>query len=406
MFGSLLAQLIALAISPVITRIYSPESFGFFANITAIAAVLIPLITFSFSIAVVLPSKQNNALALTTFTALQSTLLACFLSFVGVVIGLDEFFNLGNVAFYELVLLAYFLALFEIFMFWLLRKEYFVFRAKLLVLQAIFVAFLKLVIGYFYPNESSLLYATMAGLVIISVSVMLYSKDLLKLSTTRLFRGYLTAKKFTHIAKYRTPQSLLTNFNQLLPILMLTNMYSATEAGMYALARTVLLLPGNLISKSISDVLFPKLNKMYNAKEKLNLIIIKTVSLLSLIALIPLIIIFFYGEQLFAFVFGDVWLDAGKQAMWLSIWLYFSFINKPYVTLIPILKLEKVFLLNSFLNSILTVLGLWLGFYFFNDANYSIALFCILTIIPQLLIIFITSNNILMHDKSLGIINN
>jgi O-antigen/teichoic acid export membrane protein len=128
--------------------------------------------------------------------------------------------------------------------------------------------------------------------------------------------------------------------------------------------------------------------------------------LLAAIGLLPLIAIFFFGEQLFAFVFGNVWLDAGKYSLWLSIWLYFSFINKPYVTLIPIMKLEKVFLLNSFLNSVLTVFGLWLGFYLYNDPIYSIALFCIFTIIPQLLIIFITRKNILIHDNSLGTINN
>jgi O-antigen/teichoic acid export membrane protein len=406
MFGSLLAQLIALAISPVITRIYSPESFGFFANISAIAAVLIPILTLSFSMAVVLPRRQNNALALTKFTTVQSTVVACFICFFGVAISIDDYFNLGTVSFYELVLFAYFLAIFEIFMFWLLRNEYFLFRAKLLVLQAILVALLKLVMGYFYPNENSLLYASMGGLAIVSASVILYSKGLLKLSTSILFRGFLTAKTYAHIAKYRTPQNLLANFNQLLPIIILTYMYGAKIAGMYALARTVLLLPGNLISKSISDVLFPKLNGMYNTGEKLNLIIIKTVSLLASIGLLPLIAIFLYGEQLFAFVFGNVWLDAGKHALWLSIWLYFSFINKPYVTLIPILKLEKVFLINSFLNSVLTVFGLWLGFYLYDDANYSIALFCIFTIIPQLLIIFITSKNILMHDNSLGTIDN
>jgi O-antigen/teichoic acid export membrane protein len=401
MAGTLLAQIITLTATPLITRLYSPEVFGFFSNVMAMAVVLVIVLTLSFSLAIVLPKKINNALALAKFSVTLASCMALFLVLLESIVGFGQYTNLGLISIYELILLAYLLAIFEIFGFWLLKMERFKFRAKLLVMQALLVVLLKIGLGYFYPAENSLLYAAMIGLFVVNLAIVFFSGIPQQITKKTLMRGYLTAKEYVYIAKYRTPQNLLASFNQLLPILMLTSMYGAAVAGMYALARGVLLLPGLLIAKSVGDVLLPKLSGMYNANKALNKIVVKSALLLSIIGLFPLFAIYFYGEILFSIVFGEEWSSAGEYAKWLSVWLYFNFMNKPYITLIPILKLEKVFWKNSVFNTLLTVLGLWVGYTFYGDANHSIAYFCMLTIIPQIIILFITHKTMLAHDRSL-----
>jgi O-antigen/teichoic acid export membrane protein len=398
MSGTLVAQLISLVATPFITRLYTPEAFGYFSNVVSLAAVFASLLTLSFSLAIVLPKKENNALALTQFTLFLALILAVILILVLQIVNIGSYIQLGKVSVYEIVFYSYLLAVFEILTYWLIRKEHFSFRSKMFVLQAVVIVSLKLSIGFFYPDEAVLLYSTIVGVLLVNLIVLYFSG--VSVRKWGGLRGVVCAKKYSDIAKFRTPQNLFANFNQLLPIMMLTYFYSAEVAGMYALAKTVLLLPGNLIAKSIVDVLYPDLCKKYNEYKEIGRSINKSMLMLSVLGLIPLIVVFFFGKYLFSFVFGDSWVNSGEYAQWLCIWLYFNFINKPYITLIPILKMEKVFLKNSMLNTILSMLGLYLGFYLFNDASYSILFFSLFTIIPQLIIIITVRKRIIEHDHA------
>ncbi|MFT4899490.1 MAG: O-antigen/teichoic acid export membrane protein [Flavobacteriales bacterium] len=401
MSGSLIAQIIALSASPIITRLYGPEEFGYFSNVSALATVLVSLLTLSYSMIVVLPKRAVHSEALVKFTCAFATLNALIFCAFNFFFDTSQYIHIGNVSFYELVVLAYFLAIFEVVTFWLLKKEYFTFRATLLIIQAIIITVLKVSLGYIFPDETSLVYSTIIGLLVVNIIIFMYSDIKFTLNNKMVLQGWFCVKRYADIAKYRTPQNMLANFNLLLPILMLTYLYNAEVAGMYALARTVLLLPGNLISKSVADVLFPKLSIMFNEKKQLGALVSKFVFLLSIIGLIPLLTLFFWGENLFLVVFGERWANAGTYAQWLCVWLYFNFINKPYVTLIPILKLEKVFLKNSLLNTVLATIGLYAGFYFYDNAIYSIALFSLCTVIPQIIIFVITHKKMSAYDNSI-----
>jgi O-antigen/teichoic acid export membrane protein len=399
MTGTFAAQLISFAATPFITRLYTPEVFGYFSNFISVAAVFAAVLTLSYSLAIVLPKKENNALALTQFTMFLALILAIILVIILKIVNMEDYIQLGKINVYELVFYSYLIAISEILTFWLLRKEYFSFRSKMFVFQAAVIAFLKLSLGYFYPNEEALVYSAILGLLSVNLIAIFFSG--VAVPGWGGLRGIVCAKKYSSIAKFRTPQNILANFNQFLPIMMLTYFYGAKVAGMYALAKMALLLPSNLIAKSISDVLYPQLSKKHNECKPIGLIVNKAVLILSVLGLVPLVVVFLFGEDLFSFVFGDNWIDSGEYAQWLCIWLYFNFINKPYVTLIPILKMEKSFLKNSILNTILAMIGLYFGFYFFNDDSYSILLFSLFTVIPQLMIIIIVRKVIIEHDHSI-----
>jgi len=401
MSGTLIAQIIGMGATPFITRLYTPEDFGYFSNITSLSSVFVPLLTFSYSLAIVLPKKEKNALSLMKFIFFLITILSFVLLFILKITNISNYIHLGRVSVYEIIFYSYLLSIFEVLTYWLIRKESFSFRSKIIIFQVLIVLCLKILIGLFYSNESILLYSSIVGLILVNI-IIIYKTKIYSIKGKK-YRGLLTAKKYAYIAKFRTPQNMFANFNQLLPIMMLTYFYGARVAGMYALAKTVLLLPGNLIAKSIVDVLYPNLCKKHNEYKKIGSNISKSVLILSSIGLIPLFVILFLGEYLFSLIFGDNWSNAGQYAQWLCIWLYFNFINKPYVTLIPIFKLEKIFLKNSILNTVLSAIGLWLGFILFHSASYSILLFSLFSSIPQIMIIIIVRKKIIEYDNVIKI---
>jgi len=61
MTGTTIAQAIPIAISPILTRIYTPEDFGVFALYMSVASLLAVVDTGSYEHAIILPKKDEGA---------------------------------------------------------------------------------------------------------------------------------------------------------------------------------------------------------------------------------------------------------------------------------------------------------------------------------------------------------
>ena len=59
--GTMFAQLLPLLITPLLTRLYSPESFGLFANFIAITAIISSIVSLRLEMAILLPKSTKIA---------------------------------------------------------------------------------------------------------------------------------------------------------------------------------------------------------------------------------------------------------------------------------------------------------------------------------------------------------
>jgi len=78
MAGTSIAQAIPLAISPILTRIYTPKDFGVFALYISIASIISVVATGRYELAIMLPKKDDDAINLVVL----SILIACCISIV------------------------------------------------------------------------------------------------------------------------------------------------------------------------------------------------------------------------------------------------------------------------------------------------------------------------------------
>ena len=152
---------------------------------------------------------------------------------------------------------------------------------------------------------------------------------------------------------------------------------------------------------SVNDVLYPQINEACINAKKISPLIIKSTKYLALLALPPLIVFVLTGPELFAFVFGMDWAKAGVLSQWLALRFYFGFINRACVAAIPVLRLERFLLINSVLSFLLSGLGFYLGYHFFADYVYAVALHSLLGIIPQVFLISSVIFTAKKHDRQL-----
>ena len=99
--GSLISQLIPLAMSPVLARIFSPEDFGLFAIFFALTSIFGVSVAGKYDISTLIPRNDTDAINLTLLSLIFCFAGSLVLFFSILVFG---FFNTDNFFFYKHIL--------------------------------------------------------------------------------------------------------------------------------------------------------------------------------------------------------------------------------------------------------------------------------------------------------------
>ena len=399
--GTAAAQAIGIAFSPIITRLYGPEAFGLLGTFSALVMVITPISALCYPIAVVLPKRDEDAKALAKLSAYISLGIALIVTLVLVIAG-DWLLKLvGSEAISAFKFLIpvniLFAAWLQISQQWTIRKKLFKVKAKADILQAAFVNAIKSGIGLFHPLASVLIIFSTIGHAF--HTAMLYLGIKKDSSITQPSNPVQSKTPIVNIAKnhrdfplYRAPQVFINAISQSLPVLMLASFFGPASAGFYTLGRKVLGLPSRLIGGAVGDVFYPRITEAAHKGENLTKLIIKTTLSLAAIGILPFAIIIIFGPQLFKVVFGDEWMVAGEYARWLSLWLFFMFLNHPSVKALPVLSAQRFHLVFSFFTITIRLLALVIGYYLFNNDLVAIALFGISGGLINIVLIVIVTN--------------
>lgn len=402
--GGVAVQLVGLLAAPFITRLYSPDVYGSFSSLLAYSSLLAPLMIFSYSIVLVLPKKDKDAFSILTLTSAVATLITLLLIILLQLFNINFIF--GDISSTAILALAWNVTIIQAFSYWFIRKEEFLLRSKYLILQAIVVASCKIILGKYYPNIDSLYYSTLIPgiILIIFLSFYLYKKNVSYIKSNKIFiRGFINIKTYFHIVKYRTPQNMLASFNNMLPLFAIPLVFNLHYVGIFALTRTVLMLPGNLISTSIGDVIFPRLNNAVNNNVSISKDIKKIIIILTLLGVFPLLVLNLYGDKLFLYIFGEQWLESGVLSGILSFWVFVNLINKPLIVLIPIFSLERKFLLNSTLSTILGIVCFFISYEMSLTFIDAMKLYTLFLMIPQFIVMMIVYLNVNKYEQDFKI---
>jgi O-antigen/teichoic acid export membrane protein len=82
-----------------------------------------------------------------------------------------------------------------------------------------------------------------------------------------------------------------------------------------------------------------------------------------------------FGEELFGFVFGQAWIEAGTFATLISPWLLFNFVGSPLTMIFSVLEKQRqmFFWIGSMF--VARVLSIVIGLYIYGDVFHTIVLF-------------------------------
>lgn len=398
--GTAGAQAITMAFAPVITRIYGPEAFGLLGTFRAILGIATPLAALTYPIAIVLPKSDDDARGLAKLSLRLALIMALLLTVILLFFSdsISELLNVQEISVFLLLipLAMFFSALQQIMQQWLVRKNQFRVTARIAISQSFILNSSKVGAGMYSPVGAVLIVLATIGNALYAIQLWFGSnkwsnlEDRINKPITQPISLKKLAYKYRDFPYYRASQVFLNSASQSLPILLLTSFFGPVSAGLYALGGTVLSLPSALLGKAVSDVFYPKIAQVANEGKELHTLVIKATALLGFIGIIPYGIVFLFGPWLFTIVFGSEWQMAGEYARWLSLWLFFAFMNRPSVATIPVLSLQGYFLIYEIMSIVLRVLALTVGFFIYNNDLTAVILFSSVSALLNFILIFAT----------------
>ncbi|WP_270180287.1 lipopolysaccharide biosynthesis protein [Alkalihalobacillus sp. CinArs1] len=406
--GTAAAQVIALLLSPVITRLYGPESYGLMGSYMAIVAIIVPVAALTYPIAIVLPKSETEAKGIIrvsiTITMINAgILLIVLLAFYQTILDVFNLNQLGNFL-YLIPLTILFAGILQVTEQWLIRMKYFKISARVTFIQAFLTHGGIATIGFFNPLASVLVMfqSSKEGL---KAALMLFSlrkkekNRIVKLTNDKIPKR-LILKKYNDFPFFRAPEVFLNAVSQGLPILMLTSFFGPASAGFYTICKTVLNMPAQLVGKSVGDVFYPRVAEAANLNENVTGLIRKATLSLALIGFLPFGVVVLFGPWLFSFVFGSDWLSAGEYARYISLWSFFALLNLPSVKSLPVLSAQSFQLKYTIFMLVMRISMLSLGYYVFASDIIAIALFGISGALLNIGLIIITLRISKKYDQN------
>jgi len=318
---NILMLMIGVGSIPVISRIYSPESFGSFSLLISVSSTVISV--FNASIAFFIfshPDPEKPSMLWEPFK------LAVKLSlFVGLGVGLFFYFapSLG-LQWDPILFCAPMLVMMSAVMisvdFWTsaAAKKYTYIKSKLS--QSFVSNIAKILSGLANPTTWSLFFGHTIGLV---TALAIYTKELKKHQKQSKIKALSQDRKLAFFTK-STAIGVFNSISEEILTLFIYFYYGPVLAGQYFLGKRILNLPSEVLASAFSFVFTSKFTVNKSSKLKFRSQVLFRQILICAAAFSPIfLLLYFYSNQLFAAFLGEKWVEAGVIAGVLVIYYYF-----------------------------------------------------------------------------------
>jgi O-antigen/teichoic acid export membrane protein len=380
--GTAGAQLINLALIPVIMRIYGPEVFGVLGTFQSLVIILIPIAALTYPMAIVLPRRQVDARTLVRVSLIIATTIAVGLALVLYCWGdqLADSFGIGLLKPYLMLLpfVMFSAATLEITQQWLYRNQCFGLTARAAAIQALCYNSMRSLAGLVQASAPVLVITTALQqaiytlLLLIGIRFGRYQPLPEVEDKTPGEPARSLARRYRDFPLFRAPQMLINAFSHHVPTLVLAASFGAVPAGFFALCVQVLAIPTNFIGRSVSSVYYPKVTEALHAGEPVAGLLARGIGGLALIGFAPFLVVAITGPALFAWVFGEEWRIAGEFARWLAVAEFLGFICAPVVAAGPALSMQRQFLLYEIASTCLRLGAVAVGALVIKEAGWLV----------------------------------
>ncbi len=313
-----LAQILALVAVPLLTRLYSPEAFGHFAIFGALVTILMPLASLRYELALPLPSEELNALdllALCLLLVLGSSFAVAFLCpLVGPI--LAEWTSITGTEIMLLPLAIFAIGLHAVMTSWLIRDRAFSRVAHIRFATTVGTVACQIGLAQLYTGSTGLILGFVGGYLVgfALAAYQCYRALSEAAARIRLSGIRCVAVEYRSFAIITAPSGIINALGSQLPSMVLPWLYGFAVTGQYSLAQRVLWQPIVFVGQAVYQVFWGNAARLFIEEPARLWPLFLRLNVCLLAVMAPGFVLSWFGAEIFAFVFGPAWEQAGRFA--------------------------------------------------------------------------------------------
>jgi len=346
MTGTTIAQAVPIAISPILTRLYSPKDFGVFALFVSIVAIFGSIVGARYELAIMLPRKDEDAINIVALCLLLVSIMSFVMLFIVVVLNAQITNLLGNQEMstwlYLTPVSVFLIGFFNTLKYYNNRIKNYKDIAKASIYKSLILVIVQIAVGVIKPGVTGLISGSLVSSFFANIKLLKNTVANNKLPLIKLLKIIALAKRYRDFPKYSMWATLINTLSNSLVDVLISILYNAATLGHYSLVQRVIGAPTLLIGSAIGQVFFEQAAKEEQQTGKAVKAFKSTVKKLLLIGIPTFLILFVTVGDLFALVFGEEWRVAGEYAQVLLPMMFIKFISSPLSSMLFIGNKQKI----------------------------------------------------------------
>ena len=349
--GTAVAQVLVVLAAPILSRLYSPTAFGVMSVVLAVSGPVAMMASLKYELAIVLVKEDKDASNLFILSGglvlVTSLLTLLTMPFVGNWLAYEMDRPTAAPLMIWIPAIVLLRGVYGVVAFWANRRRDYFWTSTSTVGRSFGIAVVQIALGLVDKGAAGLIVGRVCGQI---VAIIILSVHTLKNDWRLVLRSFdrkrmkELAREHDHFPKYNAPREGLVAFSGSIPSFFLALFFSPAAAGLYWFTVRLLDVPTALIGIAVRRVFFERAAKAFHAEEKIYPLLVQATIALAVLGLVPVLVILIEGPELFDIAFGEEWRGAGVYARWLTIWWVSSFCNAASSALIPVFRLQRLFL--------------------------------------------------------------
>lgn len=408
--GTILAQVLSIVAIPLTSRIYDPADYGVSGIYMSFSVIFGIISTLQYHATILLPKDESDAKGL-LYVSILSGCGVSLLSVLLLVVGgkaLAQSLNISeSLHWLYLIPVSTFLgACNNAFSAYSNRIQKYKRISISRVVGGFCTIIITLLLGYLIEGPTGLILGLLTSQVVSTGMLVFQSwrfeRHLFIQLPTKEHMKHL-ALRYKNFAIYTLPTEFVNNFINQIPVFFLSHYSSKSVVGHYNMGNRILGMPIQFVSSAIGEVFKQQASKDYATSGNCRPVFTKTLKMLLAFSIIPFGLIIWLAPDLFAFVLGEKWRQAGEYSRIMGVMFWVKFFVSPLTYMYHVAEKLQEDLIGHIYMVISTFAVLYIGYFQFHNVETTLLLYALNYVLIYVFYLFrsyhFTINRAFSHDS-------